>query len=208
MAAVADCDYRPPPGSGSRSHERFEQTDSLGRPGHPRCLVLVLGCCGEPATGQISHCRDGRHEGRSGGQRRGCALGRTRPPDTDISRALAGDPGGSAVAASGGWTEPAGAVPRTRPPHARPLQFLPMGLPRRSRGGDQVRRLQARRWLTGQLAFPSHRRGTVLSRHRRLGHDLLYLLQHAVRLLSERRHQHRQRTTAKRWTRVRSRRWP
>ena len=42
-----------------------------------------------------------------------------------------------------------------------------------------------------QLAFPSHRRGTVLSRHARLGHDLLHLLQHAVCLLPERRYQHR-----------------
>ena len=81
--------------AGSTSHERFDQTDSLGRPSHLRRLVLVPGRCGEPATGQVSHCRDGRHEARSGGQRRGCALGRTRPPHADISRALGGDPGGS-----------------------------------------------------------------------------------------------------------------
>jgi hypothetical protein len=49
-------------------------------PGHPRCLVLVPGRCGEPAIGQVSHRRDGRHEARSGGPRRGCALDRTRPP--------------------------------------------------------------------------------------------------------------------------------
>src|SRR5215467_9307594 len=54
-------------------------------------------------------------------------------------------------------------------------------LSRRPGGGRQVRRLQARRWLAGQLAFPSHRRRAVLSRHARLGHDLFHLLQHAVR---------------------------
>ena len=52
---------------------------------------------------------------------------------------------------------------------------------------------QARRWLAGQLAFPSHRRGAVLSRHARIGDDILHIVQHAVRLLPDRRHQHRQR---------------
>ena len=44
--------------------------------------------------------------------------------------------------------------------------------------------------FAGQLAFPSHRRGAVLPRHGRLGHDLLHLLQYAVCVLPERRHQH------------------
>jgi lysophospholipid acyltransferase (LPLAT)-like uncharacterized protein len=43
----------------------------------------------------------------------------------------------------------------------------------------------ARLHLTCQLTFPSYRRGAVLSRHARLGHDLLYLLQHALHLLPE-----------------------
>src|SRR4029453_788224 len=32
----------------------------------------------------------------------------------------------------------------------------------------------------GQLAFPSHRRGAVLSRHAGFGYDLFHVLQHAV----------------------------
>jgi putative pyruvate formate lyase activating enzyme len=38
--------------------------------------------------------------------------------------------------------------------------------------------------------FPSHRRGAVLPRHGRVGHDLLHLLQYAMRLLPKWRHQH------------------
>ena len=37
-----------------------------------------------------------------------------------------------------------------------------------------------------QLTFSSYRRGAVLPRHGRLGHNLLHLVQHAVCLLSER----------------------
>src|SRR5215467_1305319 len=87
-------------------------------------------------------------------------------------------------------SEPVGAVPRTCLPHARPLQFLPLELPRRPGGGRQVRRLQACLRFAGQLAFPSYRGGAVLSRHARLGHDLFHLVQHAVRLLPEWGHQH------------------
>ena len=65
--------------------------------------------------------------------------------------------------------EPAGACRELAYRMLAPLQFLSMGLPRRPRGGDQVRRLQARLQLTGQLAFPSHRRGAVLSRHQGSG---------------------------------------
>ena len=42
--------------------------------------------------------------------------------------------------------------------------------------------------FASQLAFSSHRRGAVLSRHGRLGHHLLHLLQHAVCVLPEWRH--------------------
>jgi putative pyruvate formate lyase activating enzyme len=52
-------------------------------------------------------------------------------------------------------------------------------LPRGSRCRHQVWSLQTRLRLKGQLAFPSHRRGTVLSRHARVRHDLFHLLQHA-----------------------------
>src|SRR5437764_822541 len=56
----------------------------------------------------------------------------------------------------------------------------------------QARSLQARLRRTGEHAFPSHRRGAVLSRHGWIRDDLFHFLQHAMRLLSERRHQHRQ----------------
>ncbi len=59
--------------------------------------------------------------------------GPNSPSHADFSRALAGDSRGRAVAASGGRAEPAGAVPRARLPHARPVQFLSVELPRRSR---------------------------------------------------------------------------
>jgi uncharacterized Fe-S radical SAM superfamily protein PflX len=59
--------------------------------------------------------------------------------------------------------------------------------------GTKFGACKARRRLTGQLPFPSYRRGAVLSRHARLGHDLLHLVQHALCFLPERRHQHRQR---------------
>src|SRR5262249_25606737 len=68
------------------------------------------------------------------------------------------------------------------------LQFLPVELPGRSHGGCQVRRLQTRLGFAGQFVFPSHRRGAVLPRHGRLGHDLFHLLQHAVCVLPEWRH--------------------
>src|SRR6516164_6921390 len=90
----------------------------------------------------------------------------------------------------GGGTEPVGAVPRTCLPHARPLQFLSVELPRRPGSGRQVRRLQARLRFASELAFPSYRRGAVLSRHARLRDDLFHLVQHAVRVLPEWRHQH------------------
>ena len=57
-------------------------------------------------------------------------------------------------------------------------------------GGYEVRRLQARFRFAGQLAFPSHWRGTILPRHGRFGHDFLHLLQHEMCLLSKWRHQH------------------
>ena len=68
--------------------------------------------------------------------------------------------------------------------------FLSMELPCRPCGGYKVRRLQARFRFSGQLAFPPHRRGAVLPRHGRFGHDLLHLLQYAMRLLPKWRHQH------------------
>src|SRR6516225_1137203 len=80
--------------------------------------------------------------------------------------------------------------PRTCLPRARPLQFLSVELPSRPRDWRQVRRLQARLRLAGQLPFPSYRRGAVLSRHARLRHDLFHLVQHAVRVLPEWRYQH------------------
>src|ERR1700730_2782104 len=43
--------------------------------------------------------------------------------------------------------------------------------------------------LASRIEFPTMT-GAVLSRHARLGHDLLHLMQHPVRLLPERRHQH------------------
>src|ERR1700730_6787418 len=57
--------------------------------------------------------------------------------------------------------------------------------------GHQAGCLQARLWLARELPFPSHRGRVVLPGHAGLRHHLLYLLQHALRLLSERRHQHR-----------------
>jgi hypothetical protein len=46
-----------------------------------------------------------------------------------------------------------------------PLQLLSVELPCRPSGGYEVRRLQARFRFSGQLAFPSHRRGAILPRH-------------------------------------------
>ena len=125
--------------------------------------------------------------------RGGGALGRARPPDADISRKVAGNPVGRAIAGDSGRAKLARAVPRACLSDARPLQFLSVELPCRPCGRYKVRRLQARFRFSGQLAFPSHRRGAVLPRHGRFGHDLLHLLQYAMRLLPKWRHQHRQR---------------
>jgi hypothetical protein len=70
------------------------EADHLGRSSDPRRAVVVSGCCGEPAPGQVSHCRDGRHRARSRGRRRRCALERARSPRGGLSCALAGDRGG------------------------------------------------------------------------------------------------------------------
>jgi len=70
--------------------------------------------------------------------------------------------------------------------------LLSVELPRRPFSSRQIWRLQASFCLPSQLLFPSHRRGAVLPRHGRLRHDLLHLLQYAVRLLPKRRYQHRQ----------------
>ena len=174
-------------------HEQPRQADNLGRSGDPRRPVVV------PATlrrtgGRPSSALPRRWPPSS--IRRPAARTRCGPNSTALRRfsSRAGRRSARArrcprAAESASLLE---TLPRACLPHARPLQFLSVGLPGRPRGGREVRRLQARVRLTGQLAFPSHRRGAVLSRHAGLGHDLLHLVQHALRLLPERRHQHRQ----------------
>ena len=126
-------------------------------------------------------------------------MGRTRPPDARVRRPL------ESLARFGigasrrllrcvgrGRPHPARLVRRTGPAHARPLQFLPLALRCRPHPGSKVRHLQARRRQSGQHLFPSYGRRAFLPRPARLRHHLLHVLQHALRFLPERRHQHRQ----------------
>src|SRR5947207_13417604 len=85
-----------------------------------------------PAAGQVPHRGHGPDELRPRRSERGRALGRARPADPKLPRALRGDPRGRTASGTGGPPEPAGAVPRACLPHARALQLLPVGLPRRT----------------------------------------------------------------------------
>ncbi len=76
--------------------------ENLGRPGDLQCARLVSRRCGEPASGQVSHRRYGRHESRPRGSGRRRAVGRARPADPEFPRALGGNPGRCIVTGTGG----------------------------------------------------------------------------------------------------------
>jgi hypothetical protein len=96
-------------------------------------------------------------------------MGRARPPDPDIPGTVAGNPSGRPIAGNRRWADSPRGMPRACLSHAHPLQFLSAELPSRPDGRGEVRRLQTRLGFAGQLAFSSHRRGAVLSRHKGSG---------------------------------------
>ena len=151
-----------------------------------RRTFLVSGRGGEPSSRQVSHCCDRRHGARSCGESEEALwaeLDRLTPLFLARWRAIRA--GAPLPPASDGPS----LLELCRELAYRMLghcNFCPWNCRVDRVVGSQVRRMQACLRLKGQLAFPSHGRGAVLSRHRRLGDDLLHLLQHALRLLPER----------------------
>ena len=174
-------------------HDRVRSAPGVERSRDPAPPRLVPRGRGEPPAGQVSDRRDGPTRSRRSTPaeaRLWAELERLTPIFLARWRAIRDDGG---PLRRKDRAPPARALPRARLPHARATAIS-------VRWNCRVDRVAGTKFGACKLAagsrvsslFPSYRRGAVLSRHARLGHDLLHLLQHAVRLLPERRHQHRQ----------------
>src|SRR5439155_10556953 len=167
-------------------HERVRRAFLLARSRFQRLHGVVSRSRGQSPARKVPDLRSATRRRRARSARRrpmARSAGRNRRiPETQRSNSVRR----SAAAAGTAAPEPARSRRRARAAHARALQFLPLGLPRRPYARREARRLQARLRDAGLVALSPPRRGAHLPRHARLGHAFLHLDQHALLVLPER----------------------